>query len=294
MSIIAGQQLGQQRAEEMLSAIIGLQARVATRLTALVARLRTDANGRILRGAANIATMQAIIAEAKATMIDDEFLEALAKYLEGFDEILDEVAEDYDVDEDPLRELSRAFKGSIAEALVNPDTYTSSLWRPIANTMLLGIATNAILGDVAGAVGEQVGAGAVLQSVEADVASAPSTLGRTLTQNVADQIGAEFFRYQGRPIKTTRVFCAEREGKVWHREEIADWGRRAAAGEDLDGNGNPGWAGMVEGTNEQTIFVFLGGWYGGRQNCRHVLVPLARRDVPAEDLARMREKGLVE
>jgi hypothetical protein len=160
--------------------------------------------------------------------------------------------------------------------------------------MLLGIATNAILGDVAGAVGEQVAAGAVLGAVEADVASAPSTLGRTLTQSVADQIGAEFFRYQGRPIKTTRVFCAEREGKVWHREEIADWGRRAAAGEDLDGNGNPGWAGMVEGTNEQTIFVFLGGWYGGRQNCRHVLVPLARRDVPAEDLARMREKGLVE
>jgi hypothetical protein len=81
---------------------------------------------------------------------------------------------------------------------------------------------------------------------------------------------------------------------VWHRREIEEWGRRAAAGEDLDGNGNPGWAGMVEGTNAQTIFLYLGGWYGGREGCRHVLIPQSRLAVPQEDLDRMRELGYIE
>jgi hypothetical protein len=118
------------------------------------------------------------------------------------------------------------------------------------------------------------------------VESAPLMLQRTATAAVAEQVQAEFFLYQGRPIKTTREFCAEREGKYWHREEIKQWGRDAAAGD--------GWDGMVEGTNEQTIFLHLGGWYGARNSCRHVLLPVPRLQVAQEDLDRMREKGLID
>jgi hypothetical protein len=50
---------------------------------------------------------------------------------------------------------------------------------------------------------------------------------------------------------------------------------------------------MVEGTNEQTIFVHLGGWFGERNSCRHLLIPQLQFAVPEEDLARMREKGLL-
>jgi hypothetical protein len=117
------------------------------------------------------------------------------------------------------------------------------------------------------------------------VKSAPSAMQRAQTAAASEQAGIVFYRFQGRPIKTTRPWCLAREGKVWHIEEIREWGRQAAAGQ--------GWDGMVEGTNEQTIMTYLGGWYGDRSACRHVLVPVLASRVPAEDMERMRAKGLL-
>ena len=133
---------------------------------------------------------------------------------------------------------------------------------------------------------EAVGASNAVGSVEAVTVSAPLMLQRTQTAAAAEEAGAEFFYFQGRPIQTTRPWCREREGKYWHIEEIREWGRKAANGD--------GWDGMVEGTNEQTIFIHLGGWFGERNSCRHVLVPVLRSAVNREDLDRMREKGLIE
>lgn len=117
------------------------------------------------------------------------------------------------------------------------------------------------------------------------VKSAPSAMQRAQTAAVSEQAGVVFYRFQGRPIPTTRPWCRAREGHVFHIEEIREWGRQAAAGD--------GWDGMVEGTNEQTIMTYLGGWYGDRSACRHVLIPVLPSRVPEEDMARMRAKGLV-
>jgi hypothetical protein len=296
MSIRRAQEIGQGSADALLLALASLQGRIARRLSLLATQLRTGPDGRILNTVENITIVEQIIAEAKASMIDEEFVDALAVYLTSFDAITGEVIDEFDedLDEDVLRATDRAFKGGMADALTNPETYGSSIWRPLANTLILGVVSESLLSTTVEAATQQVESAAAVEAVESDVATAPSTLGRTITQGVADQIGAEFFLYQGRPIRTTRVFCREREGKVWHRREIEEWGRKAAAGEDLDGNGNPGWAGMVEGTNAQTIFLYLGGWYGGREGCRHVLIPVPRRDVPQEDLNRMRAAGYID
>ena len=296
MSIRRAQEVGQGSADALLLALAALQGRIAQRLASLATRLQTGSDGRILNTVGNITIVEQIIAEAKATMIDEPFVEALSEYLSSFDTITNEVIDEFDedLDEDVLRATDRLYKGSMADALTNPETYGSSLWRPLANTLVLGVVSENILSGTVEAVTDQVTSSSIVQAVEGDVATATSTLGRTITQGVADQICAEFFLYQGRPIRTTRAFCAEREGRVWHRREIEEWGRAAAAGEDLDGNGNPGWAGMVEGTNAQTIFLYLGGWYGGREGCRHVLIPVPRRDVPEEDLSRMRDIGYIE
>jgi hypothetical protein len=117
------------------------------------------------------------------------------------------------------------------------------------------------------------------------VASIPSAVQRAQTAAASEKAGIVFYRFQGRPIDSTRPWCRAREGKVWHIEEIRQWGRDAAAGQ--------GWDGMVEGTNEQTIFTYLGGWYGNRSACRHVLVPVLPSRVPAEDMERIRDKGLL-
>lgn len=90
---------------------------------------------------------------------------------------------------------------------------------------------------------------------------------------------ANFYYYQGSCIDTTRPFCRALSGKAWHRQELAEFA--------LAGMNKP-WKGMRKGTNPTTILLFVGG-YG----CRHILVPISKRDVPTIDLERMRSKGLI-
>jgi hypothetical protein len=298
MSIQAATNEGVSAADALLLALAALQGRVSRRLAALIATLQTDEDGKLFNTAANMQRLATIIAEAKSTMFDDEFIEQLTDYLRSFDsitaDVLDAFADFDDLEEEDAQTIGRTFKQSVAGYLTNPDSYGGSFWQPVTNSVILGIATNALLSDTIDSATQAADSGGLVTAVESEVASSPIVMQRIETQAVAERVGAEFFLYQGRPIKTTRKFCAEREGRVWHIEEIRGWGRDAAAGVDLDGNGNPGWAGMVEGTNGQTIFAYLGGWYGGRNSCRHVLLPIARRDVPAEDLSRMRSKGLLQ
>jgi hypothetical protein len=84
-----------------------------------------------------------------------------------------------------------------------------------------------------------------------------SVFDRTYTQILSKDLGVEFYRYSGTIIKTTRQFCKDRAGKYFTTEEVKAWG-------------NQNWAGRIEGTNENTIFAYCGGW-----NCRHSILPVA-------------------
>lgn len=298
MSLLTARDDGQAAAEALLKAIEAFKGRLSSRIVRMAAEVTTT-GGRIDSSAANISRVDELVALMKTEFLDDELAEAIIAYigtLEGIgQEVIDAFEEfDAEVDEDVVDAIDRRYRATVAAYVADPDTYNESLWNRVSSAMIFGIATNAVLGETLGTITEAVDTAAMDGDVVQVVESAPLEMQRMATAAVADAVGAQFFLYQGRPIKTTRPFCAEREGRVWHREEIAEWGRQAAAGVDLDGDGNPGWAGMVDGTNEQTIFVHLGGWYGGRSSCRHVLIPLPRFRVPEEDLARMRAKGLIQ
>ena len=298
MSIQQATNEGVSAADALLLALTALQGRVSARIASLVATLQTGADGRLLNTAANMQRLTQIIGEAKASMFDDDFILELTAYLATFDTITQDVLDAFnsfdDVEPEQAQTIGRTFKGSVAGYLVNPDSYGGSFWQPITNAVILGIATEALLGDTVDSVTQAVESGGLVRAVESEVVSSPIVLQRVETQAVAEKVGAEFFLYQGRPIKTTRKFCAEREGRYWHIEEIRQWGRDAANGVDLDGNGEPGWAGMVAGTNEQTIMNYLGGWFGGRNSCRHVLLPVPRISVPSEDIERMKALGYLQ
>jgi hypothetical protein len=111
-----------------------------------------------------------------------------------------------------------------------------------------------------------------------------ATTDRAYTSVVADDLGLEWYLYTGGRMDTTRCFCKSRNAKFWHRKEIEAWGRGEGVGEC----GFP-WAGMARGTNEATIFTYVGGY-----NCQHSLGPVSEAVVPPEDIARARAKGYVE
>jgi hypothetical protein len=154
------------------------------------------------------------------------------------------------------------------------------LLNPIAQEVGAFIATGGRYSELVASVsnivtGGENADGAILGNARTAVNDLVSVYERTATQVASEQVGAEFFLYQGRPIKTSRAFCIERAGKYWHKKEIESWA-------------NEEWNGKKEGTNEQTIFSFLGGW-----SCRHTLVPVSRQGVPKSDLDRMRQKGYI-
>ena len=295
MSIAGAQGTAQEGSEAFLSRLSEFEQRLAQRIAAIIATIETK-GGKIVQSEANLARIGALMAEMQASFVDDQLIEDVTDYLETFDAVGADVQGYFEslgnLDAGLLDAVTRQYKQATAEYLLNPQSYAGSLWQPIANTLLFSVATSALLSNSITSVGTIVTGskeadtqGGVTMETKGTVESAPTMLQRTQTTVAADVLGVEFFRYQGRSIDTTRPFCEARAGKVFHRKEIEEWGRRAAAGD--------GWDGMVEGTNEQTIFVYLGGWYGRQNNCRHVLVPLARRDVPREDLDRMADKGLL-
>ncbi len=91
-----------------------------------------------------------------------------------------------------------------------------------------------------------------------------SVVGRERINDVAEDLGLEWYRYIGGVIGTSRNFCIERDGGYYRREEVEDW-----ADEE--------WDGKIEGTDSETIFSYCGGF-----NCRHELIPVAESSVPDE------------
>jgi len=104
---------------------------------------------------------------------------------------------------------------------------------------------------------------------------------REYSNIIAEDLGVEWFRYAGGIIPTTRCFCEARNGNIYHKSEIAEWGTKPSLwvkNPDFDCKGG----GMISGTNAQNIFTYLGGY-----TCRHSLLALPESAVPSEVKARL-------
>lgn len=288
MSIETARSIGDDAVAAMDGEIQALMKRASKRIAAEAATLDTLPNGRIRPTAANIQQVNAILDRVRATLFDDQYLNAVAAYLEGMTAVSAEVTgalSSLGADPALMEAMAKRAKQNAAAALLSPDSFRD-LFASVSSQLVNGIATAAEVAAVADGIAEAVDTSGIDRAVKSQLDSAPAAMQRAQTAAASEQAGIVFYRFQGRPIKTTRPWCLAREGKVWHVEEIREWGRQAAAGK--------GWDGMIDGTNEQTIFTYLGGWYGDRAACRHVLIPVLPSRVPPEDMARMRAKGLVD
>lgn len=91
---------------------------------------------------------------------------------------------------------------------------------------------------------------------------------------IADDLGLEFFVYAGGIIPDSREFCIERDGKIFHREEAAEWASLK-------------WQGKFRQTTEQNILEVRGGY-----RCQHVPAFISTSIVPPEVIERVRAKGI--
>ena len=280
---LEGQAAGDEGIEALLSEMSAFQERIARRVAEILSDLDIS-GGRLVASEANIARLSEVMSQIEQGFADTKWQGAVRDYLKTFDSISTNAAEYLSsfgkIDRALVKAIRQQYKQLSADYLLNAQSFQRSLLNPIAQEVGAYIATGGRYSDLVRSVsdivtGGDTSDGAILGNAKTAVNDLVSVYERTTTKVAADQVGAEFFLYQGRPIDTTRQFCMARAGKYWHREEIAGWGDEE-------------WSGKAEGTNSETIFSFLGGY-----NCRHVLVPVARRDVPSSDLERMRGKGLI-
>jgi hypothetical protein len=281
---LSGQAAGDEGIEALLREMSGFQERTALRIAQILSDLDISA-GRIVASEANIARLSEVMGLVESGFADPRWQRAVRDYLGTFD-VLGANTVAYlgtlgTVDGALLTALRQQYKLLAADYLLTAQSFARSLLNPIAQEVGTFIATGGRYSELVASVsnivtGGENADGAILGNARTAVNDLVSVYERTATQVASEQVGAEFFLYQGRPIKTSRPFCVSRAGKYWHKREIESW-----ADED--------WQGKTEGTNDRTIFSFLGGY-----NCRHVLVPVSRQRVPADDLARMRSKGLID
>lgn len=281
---LATRAAGDEGVAKLLTEITAFQERTARRMAEVLSDLEI-VNGRLVASRENMARLSKVIAELDNGFADPKWQAAVGDYLKTFTELevgLVEYASGFGaLDAGMMTALKIQYQTTAGEYLLNATSFTRTLRQPIVQEVGAYIATGGRYRDLVATVsdivtGGDASDGAILGNARTAVNDMVSIYERTSTQVAADSVGAEYYLYQGRPIESTRPFCRERAGKYYHKKEVEGWG-------SLE------WAGQIPGTNSTTIFSLLGGY-----NCKHLLVPLARRDVPAADLARMKAKGYIE
>lgn len=268
--------------EDLIRAMGSLQHRAALRLNALLSDLEVTA-GRLIASEANIARISEVIATLEREFADTQWQRAVSDYLRSFDSInrtvVGYVSQLGAIDTAMMIAVRQQFKVSAAEYLLSAKSFGARMLTPLTNETIAHVAGNATFKELLEStnriiIGDEEADGAIVSSARTTANDMVSIYRRTATKTASDAVGARFYLYQGSEIDTTRPFCDARAGKYWHRSEIEGWA-------DLK------WDGKIPGTNAGSIFSLLGGY-----NCRHILVPVSRLQVPESDLQRMRDNGL--
>lgn len=267
----------------LILAIQELERRMAKAAATAIASL--DSTGGVLvKSDANINGALRVIDAMKAELAGDPWFDAVSDYLESLDDRAERIIK-YgntlgDIDDGPIKTIGRNYKMLLGDLLTSPNTHASTLWIPTYQSVSGAVASEATAASAIEAVstlaiGDDDTLGRIESELSRPVGDARMVQERTSTQVIAQQLDVQFYFYQGSEIDTTREFCANRNDKAWHIKEIESWA-------SLD------WDGKKPETNKGNILELLGG-YG----CRHIAVPIAKRDVPAVDLERMRSKGYI-
>lgn len=102
---------------------------------------------------------------------------------------------------------------------------------------------------------------------------------------VSNDLGLDWFLYQGSEQNTSRCFCVERKGGYFAKKEIEYWGKTPSLWNNCKTKKHKG-GGRITETNEKTIFQYRGGW-----NCKHMIIPVSKLAVPKSAIKRATDLG---
>ena len=280
--------------DELATAAQKAQAKAWRELLPLIQKMDVDSNGNITQTNANIERIGIIADKLNQLLGGKEYQDAVKTFLSSIDkgvELTTEIAQKIDSNFEPTKaqkNLLALMKKNVIDSLFGyglRDVNTQ-----FVEALTLNLGSKSSLSDTIKAletvvVGGDGLDGKLVKHIKTVALTASGLTVGAYSRTANDVIGAEFFKYVGGEIPTTREFCQHREGEIWHRKEYESWGNGKNAG-GLDDIVDGEWAGRADWTNASTIFDLPGGW-----NCRHAVVPVLTRLVPETVKARAEAQG---
>lgn len=284
------EQLQQERSNLLINADAGLitasslsQRQLYQLISDTLENMEVDSDGRIRLNNRNIEAADRIIRLLKNGLSQTNFSNAMTEFLSKFDKSVElnqrygrQFERGYTVN--PLQiELIKRSKLLAVDLLANEGYKTridQTVRIPLFSAIQAGANLRETVRDIKKVVqGDKDADGRVLANVKTYANTTFATADRSLANSVAQEVGAQWYRYVGGEIDTTRSFCDERNGKYYHKEEIRLWAEKE-------------WDGQILGTNSDNIFVLAGGW-----NCRHSIMAVPIFSVPNDVVERAISKG---
>lgn len=232
-------------------------------LLLLLSRLSYDTEGNLVSSTDNYARVEALMAEFKDAVSRSSYYDALVFLANRIDKQADLTKEYYKkLGLDPGLASEVGYEEQMASMFDDLTNLETNLYAYIRNFILASIASGSARSLLEGGISEiMVGGGPDKKGrlfnmavLTADTMFA--VIDRSFTYALGKALGIKNFKYAGGLVNDSRPFCVARDGKVFDEGAIRSWGRLGD------------WKGKIPGTDEATIFIYLGGY-----RCRHWLVP---------------------
>lgn len=253
--------------DALIASIDGVREPLFRRLIEVLTSMQAE-DGRLVLSEANIAKIEELIDAMGGFLFESEaeYARAVREYV-GAVQLQGELANDYFTRFDKFSAANPIYGGVLDKLKFNTATLFS---RPTVEARigdeLRQLITSYVTSETAVPdaingmrdflVGNEDRLGRLSRYARTWGDTAFVTADRQYVSVIGNDLGITKWRYVGGLVQDSRPFCVERAGGTFTDEEIRSWA-------SLD------WAGKMQGTTEDNIFEFCGGW-----NCRHVLMPV--------------------
>lgn len=257
--------------------------RLLDNLLRAVGSLKTTPKGRIKPTVENLKKIREIRRYFESVFRNPEYQDEIKKIKPAFDKISGAVdayfVKTFKLDKDyPSKEIFSFLKNeAIGNVVANLESRELGkiFAQPIENLLKTNVTTGGTIDQLTAELRKSLGSTAAtnqvfLQRYLGQIANdAVNEFSRSYINAYAEDLGLEWYLYEGKPISSSREFCTKRANKIYHRSEIEKWPQEK-------------WNGKIPQTNSVTIFYFAGGY-----NCRHYLIPIPETEVPDSVKARV-------
>jgi hypothetical protein len=287
--------------EEFFGMVVNNQKNIFNDVLETLNKLELDSTGNLIMNNENFALIEILGDEMIEAIKKSGYKDSVVGFAKEFDKqkelnrtLFEETIpefEDANVYDTIYKNAQKDAVGKLAETAVseNVQAYKTLLQDSISNS---GNFTDLVKNLQTNIVGNSEIDGGLAKYAKQNASDLYSIGERNYTAAVSDSFGIEFFLFAGSSMDSSRCFCDDRKGKVFHLKEIQAWGRGENLGKCgvyIKSLGRYGWQGMMKGTNENTIFSYLGGY-----ECQDSLIPKGIRDVPLKDIRRNIANGNID